>query len=483
MQISAEEALADLQGIVLSGYGHLGHAVFLFLRIVDGKLAKTWLRRIIPATTTAKPWPEEPDGTKRKPANALHIALTYKGLEMLALPRECLLSFPREFAEGIAARADVLGDTGDSAPENWQVGGPNSDEVHALLMLHAADHATAERLLEEHRGLLRIGNGSLREVTAERGRRLAGSMEHFGFHDGISQPEIEGVARHRKGDLPPVKPGEFVLGYLNEYNVFPPSPLVHTANDPAGILPRFPNGALPDCRDFGRHGTYLVYRKLAQDVAGFWRFIGTNADNEPGRTRWLAAKFIGRWPSGAPLTLATDQDDPAARNENRFTYLPRDAEGHGCPIGSHIRRCNPRDSRLNDTPEESLRTSTRHRIVRRGIPYGEPLFDAQEIQDGKAPVDLRDDGNPRGLQFLCINASIARQFEFVQQTWANNPSFNALYENKDPIIGDNDGSGCMIIPRHPIRQRIARVPRFVTVKGGGYFFLPSITALRYLENQ
>jgi deferrochelatase/peroxidase EfeB len=156
------------------------------------------------------------------------------------------------------------------------------------------------------------------------------------------------------------------------------------------------------------------------------------------------------------------------------------AEGHGCPIGAHIRRANPRDALVNDAPAESFTTCSRHRIIRRGIPYGEPAFPPEAVQNHQAPVQLKDDGRRRGLHFIAINASIARQFEFLAQTWCNNPSFAVLFNDKDPIIGNNDGTSFMTIQSEPFRRRIAKMPRFVTTKGGAYFFLPSAAALRFL---
>ncbi len=196
----------------------------------------------------------------------------------------------------------------------------------------------------------------------------------------------------------------------------------------------------------------------------------------------LAAKLMGRWPSGAPLVLAPDADDPALGGANLFLYRPTDPDGFACPVGSHIRRANPRDAfrRIADTAEESIRTSNQHRILRRSINYGEPLFPKQDLENGRAPVDLEDDGQPRGLHFMAINTDIQRQFEFIQETWLNNGTFNGLYDNKDPFIGDNDGTGTMTIQRQPVRHRVRDLPRFVHVRGGAYLFLPSITALRFL---
>jgi deferrochelatase/peroxidase EfeB len=194
----------------------------------------------------------------------------------------------------------------------------------------------------------------------------------------------------------------------------------------------------------------------------------------------LAAKFVGRWPSGAPLTLTPNSDSQALSDENRFVYMELDPNGYRCPIGAHIRRANPRDSRVNDTPSESMKTSSRHRLIRRGISYGRPLFDRAALDAGEAPIGLKDDGEARGLHFFAINANISRQFELLQQTWCNNATFNAEFGTTDPIVGCNDGMGVMTLPARPVRHRIRNVPKFVHVRGGAYLFLPGLSALRYL---
>ncbi len=486
------EALNDLQGIILTGYGHLNHAAFLFVQVRDAAKGKAWLLQVIPETTTAKPWPVRPDGTKEKPEAVLSVGFTHRGLSALGLPAETLASFSTEFVDGIAARASILGDSGESAPEKWDLGGPTSQEIHAVLMIDAREERLLEGRRAELRALIQKSDGGVVEVAAEEGMRPRTQREPFGFSaDGISQPLIEGSAGNPMPGQWVVRTGEFILGYLNEFDVFPPSPSVPLAHDPGRLLPQFPGNAFPACRDLGRHGTYLVYRKLAQDVAGFWQFIEAHAEatapaadprEKQYAMRLLAAKMMGRWPSGAPLVLSPDRDDPALRNDNSFTYRPTDEDGYACPIGAHVRRVNPRDSlrRIRDSLDESFRTSNQHRLLRRGVPYGEPLFGPMEIEHDRVPLGLQDDGHPRGLHFFAINADIQRQFEFVQQTWIDNPKFNGLEDNKDPITGDNDGTGHMTIQRRPVRRRIRNVPRFVTVKGGAYFFLPSITAMRFL---
>jgi Dyp-type peroxidase family len=245
------------------------------------------------------------------------------------------------------------------------------------------------------------------------------------------------------GHEPPVKAGEFVLGYPDETLELPEMP------HPAAL---------------GRNASYLVYRKLYQDVAGFRRVLSREA-HDPAEVELLAAKLMGRWRSGAPLVLAPQRDDAAlaadAHRNNDFTY-GADSHGLACPIGSHIRRSHPRDT-LSPTERN------RHRVIRRGLPYGPVL-----------PEGAPDDGVDRGLAAMIGAASISRQFEFVQHTWINNRKFQGLENDKDPITGDHDGTTDMTLPRKPFHKRIVGFPRFVTVRGGGYFFLPGISGVRYL---
>jgi len=419
---------------------------------------------VIGAITTAR---RRAPGEPKSPAHA-NIAFTAPGLQQLGLDDDAVQTFSREFVLGMAERAGVLGDAGDSAPARWTVGGPGTDPVHVLLLLYA----TSAAALDELTGRLWTGPAPTAGLAAvfRQDSVRENSNEPFGFRDGISQPAIEGVGQPPLPGQSVVKAGEFLLGYENEYGERPPMPTVAHAADPRGLLPV--SETEPPRKDLGRNGTYLVWRKLAQDVAGFWRFMdsrtrGPDGASDPERRSWLAAKLVGRWPSGAPLVLAPVRDDPAlgsdGRRNNDFTFMPTDPNGFACPLGSHIRRANPRDS-LQPTPAESVRLSNRHRIMRRGRPY------QQRTETGTA----------QGLVFIALNADLSRQFEFIQQTWIINPKFNGLYADKDPIIGDNDGSGVMTIQARPVRERITGLPRFVTARGGGYFFLPGMNMLRYL---
>jgi Dyp-type peroxidase family len=303
--------------------------------------------------------------------------------------------------------------------------------------------------------------------------------EHFGFADGISQPTVQGLSDRK--DTPPntIRAGEFVLGYVNEYGLYTDRPLLDRRFDPAALLPLDPQGS--GQADFGYNGTYLVFRQLAQDVRGFWRYLDSASRHADGasdarRRNWLAARMVGRWPGGAPVTLSPDVDDPLLATANDFTYQYADEFGLNCPIGAHVRRSHPRDS-LDPAPgtARSVQLDKRHRLLRRGREYGPPVPPDSVLSE--PPPDDPE----RGLFFICLGANIGRQFEFVQHSWINNPRFSALYDEPDPMVGYHPpGANNFSIPDDPLRLRLRNLPQFVTTRGGAYFFLPGIRALRYL---
>jgi Dyp-type peroxidase family len=472
---SAAEAdleLKDIQGMIVSGYGHLSHSQYLFLEIADAQKVKVWLRSLLQhASITTSDWGDS------KPAVAVNLAVSYSGIQKLGGPEDLRQSFAKEFVEGMTEpnRVRQLGDFGINAPECWeQPWQPGTGSVDLLLILQAAEPDLAP-LYEQYQA--QLAPSGLRLLGTEIGFIPPNSKEHFGFHDSISQPILEGSPQAQKTRCNPqdvIKAGEFVLGYLDEDGNYPPTPTVAVSHDKTYALPLLAGTGF---KDFGRNGSYLVFRKIAQDVAGFRKYFQESfATPEEGQR--MAAKMVGRWPSGAPLVQAPDADplqdldliNDLLAHSNDFTYRPEDPQGLRCPFSSHIRRTNPRDS-LGQDAEESIKDIRRRRLLRRGAVYGDPL-----------PEDmLEDDGTPRGLLFFCINANIRRQFEFVQQGWVNAPTFNGLYDERDPLIGYNpDGSDrMMVVPQLPLSKRLS-LPNFVTLKGGAYFFLPSLCALNFL---
>ena len=480
------EARTDIQGIITSGYGHLPDAAYLFLEIGDRAKARNWLCQILPQITTAESWRKSPGEAKRRPPTALNVAFTLDGYRVLGLSDRALNSFAREFGFGMVERAEVLGDLGPSSPPLWEFGYPQ-DRLHGVLLVFGQDEDTLEQWVQRQKGQIEAA-GRIQILSEQRGHRYANSQEQFGFRDGIARPEIEGVKKQPDPGQTLLNTGEFILGYPNAYGCLPPTIGVPRAEDPSSILPPFPEQ--PEWHDFGRHGTYLVFRKLEQDVAGFWQLIQRTLEHTPGvpppvdplakeeAMAYLASRFVGRWRSGAPVVLAPEIDDPKLgadrKRNNDFSFMPSDPQGYVCPFAAHIRRANPRDSLAKDPPEASTKTANRHRIVRRGIPYGERLVTTSVL-------DVRDDGERRGLHFIALNSNIKRQFEFVQAQWVDNPRFDGLFNDKDPLVGDNDGSGNMTLERELGRQTISQIPRFLTTKGGGYFFVPSLTSLSFLS--
>jgi Dyp-type peroxidase family len=489
-----EAVLADIQGFITSGSGHLSYAAYLFVQFQDAGQAQRWLGLVAPAITSAGRWPTTPSGEKLKPLVSLNIAFTADGLAALGMPPRVLCTFPVEFQEGIARedRSRILGDTEESDPGGWDVGGTKQPPVHALLFIHAVSAAELEGVCHTQRELIASTAGGVVELpgSMQSGVRPEGDFEPFGFHDGVAQPAIAGIS----GEGVPT--GEFILGYQNHYRSLPPTPVVPAELDAGAILPSLDNPyhASQRLRDLGVNGSYVVYRKLQQDVAGFWQFmkreaVRTTGKEDAGYMIWLASRLVGRWPSGTALALAPHADDPRIRDRNDFLYRT-DAGGLSCPLGAHIRRTNPRDDLKPYPAAESLSMSEAHRLLRRARVFGPPMFDPRVLADaaaeacGTALFAMADDGRARGIHFFCVNASIRSQFEFVQQTWCNNPRFGGLNDNKDPIAGDNNRTGepssHMSIPGQPLRQRTAALPRFVTVKGGAYLFMPSLNALRFL---
>lgn len=449
--------LSDIQGIVLYGYGALRYSRYLHLSFAsEGARPNEWLAEIRHEIHGAARGKRQVDGR-------INVAFTHRGLACFALAASELASFPRELQQGMhdELRAHVNGDVGASAPDTWEVGGPNTPPVHVLLMVFAkSDDAVkvlGDRLATR---LAAFGGAVVHEDTSELHAPL---HEPFGFRDGIVQPHVVGAPRtSRNQGAAEVPAGEFVLGYPNAYDECPPSPCGH------------------DGFDIGKNGSYLVYRKLRQDTASFWQHMlaRSSPEGDPRAATKLASTLVGRWPSGAPLVKYPDTDPGPSAAKDEFGYYHHDREGLKCPLGAHIRRVNPRDM-LSPDPVQSVTSVTRHRLLRRGRPYGPP-------PKGTTPLErAKPDGQERGLVFMALNASFRRQFEFVQQTWINNPKFADLYDERDPLVSTTvpEGGQHFTIPGAPARRRLEGLPSFITVRGGGYFFVPGLRALDWLSQR
>lgn len=464
--------LHDVQGIIASGFGDLPEAAFVLLAIEQAPAARRWIAKL-----------DVCDGITRPRARAVNIALSHGALELLGIPRDALAGLASELREGMAGnahRSRCLGDVDGNEPARWNWGGP-SRPVDVLLLLYAAEGGL-EALVAEQRKAWEAGRLQVIATLDTQLLRDGDALrEHFGFRDGIAQPAIRSDNARELLHPPPllrsrrwqdlVAPGEILLGYPNELGVHPPTPSVAAVDDPKRLLP--PSLDDPRRSDFGRNGSYLVFRQLEQNVHAFWDFVAGRAAGVEERVR-LAAQMVGRWPSGSPLAATPDRDAPVADLDD-FDYSD-DPWGERCPFGAHVRRANPRDS-LGPTLAKSLRTARLHRILRRGRTYGTP---ADGWLDPAALLKTKSDKKPRGLHFLCLNANIGRQFEFIQHTWLNNPEFAGLATDVDPVAGHPTKGRTFTVPADPVRRRLTGLERFVTVKGGGYFFMPGLRALRYL---
>jgi len=451
MTTGAQIDLGDLQGDILRAYGNAYDCTsYAFVRIECApEQARAWFSGLIGHVTTAEPW------TAGKPVTTLNIAVTAAGLLALGVSEQIVGGFSTEFKQGMAERAERLGDVGVSAPANWEEG-IGSGDAHVLLTINAQEVEDHRRALGKMRKAM-AAVGGLRIVFQQDTALLKGAREHFGCADGFAQPAVLGAsdAKAPGGGVPEkegrwraLAPGEFVLGYPDE----------DTLEDPKR-LPRAPAAPL------GKSGTYMVWRKLYQDVA-LWRRVLRDAAMlyHGGDEHKLQAKVVGRWANGTPLVTHPDAPDPnfdtAARNANDFRYSG-DLDGRRCPIGAHVRRCNPRDA----LGFEGALTF-RHRMIRRGMPYGVPLADG--VMD--------DDGADRGLVFVSFQASISRQFEAVQGGWLNDGNIFGLGHDKDFLLGDPDGTGKMTIEGDP-PFFLSPQEVFVKTRGGEYLFVPGMSAL------
>ncbi len=435
-------ALDEIQGLLVSGYGKQEVSSFILLQISDKEKAKTWIKGIAPLITYSR---------NKESKSKLNIAFTYSAMQSFECPESELNEFSREFREGMVTphRQRILGDQtgGAGDPVNWTWGGPENDKVDILLMVYELDSQILNKKLTDLRKQF-TGVNIIKELFST---PLLDGKEHFGFRDGIAQPIIKenGKPGH---DRDKVAAGEIILGYNDESGAMEPAPLVAV------------------------NGTYLVFRQINQDVKGFWSFFKQYSTDSNNHIH-AASKMVGRWPDGTPLTMSP-QPPTEAMPVNDFGFSDNDVDGSRCPLGSHIRRSNPRDALIADE-DKSLAIVKRHRILRRGRSYGIPVDPS--VYPGDLSVKARKntgeiDGQ-RGLFFICLNASISRQFEFIQQTWLNNPKFLGVSAETDPIASPVEWSGegpkgVFTMQSSLLRRRITGLQKYVQTVGGSYFFLP-----------
>lgn len=509
--------LHDIQGNIVKGYGRFGYpkARYFFLNFSRGEAARQLLDQFIPFVTTGVlgTGGDKPDATT-------NLAFTYAGLRELGLPDETMRSFPADFRMGMKARQDILGDQGPSGPEHWDPIWRDNYAVHMWISINAVDETALEQryqtliqLIDQTQGGVRLLSGHRNGAGDDQDYQAASAIysngaptakEHFGYTDGISDPYFEGQTTSPEKDAigsgkvtrepatgaagwQPLRPGEFLLGHPDEGQEYPKAP-----------IPRL----------LSFNGTFMVYRKLHQNVGAFENYIEQAAQYSDDGKEGIAAKFAGRWRNGAPLTLfptqsdadqfgsewdaavdtlflnpnASDADKAAARtvyeqlkHQRKAFKYDDDLDGARCPISSHIRRTNPRGA-LEHGEEGAFDTpgalANRRRLLRRGLPYGDSS-------------DRTSNTGDHGIIFMAINASIERQFEFVQQQWVHYGNDFKRSNEQDPILSNRD-EGVMVIEGDASTGRppvfCGKIPRFVETRGGDYFFIPSLTALRMIAD-
>jgi Dyp-type peroxidase family len=447
----------DIQGFVLRGYT-FPFARFLFLNISSAENGRKFILELAGKVTTGELWDEH------KPRTTLNIGFTYTGLSALGLPHASLQSFPVEFVQGMKARGEILGDVGRNSRDHWDPFWQQAP-VDIWIGLYAEslgelDQQTQdiEKLQADMGGanIAGIQNAALLVINGE-----TCAKEHFGYTDGFGNPDYLGVQRDRQpgqGKLSPdgkswqpLATGELLLGYADEAGEIPVAPVPHL---------------------LANNGTFMVYRKLHQNVATFRAYMKEKSGQAGFTEDKLKAKFVGRWPDGTPLELSPDRENPEIVREKKknvnFSY-GEDLQGERCPLGAHIRRANPRDAFGFEG-----RLVNRRRISRRGMPYGEFTPENQQAQDDAE----------HGIAFMALNASIFRQFEFVQQQWIDYGNDARQGNDKDALLGNHDGRGRFMIQGTEDSANspfiCGGLPNFVELRGGDYFFLPSMTALRMI---
>jgi deferrochelatase/peroxidase EfeB len=476
--------LNDIQGFILRGY-RMPMVRHFLLTVGDPATARKLLGRLVsgdetdaPQITTAEEWqvgfaPGPGDITtelpRRKPDYCLNVGITWAGLIALEIKdRVPTLSFKsfEAFTAGAAARAELTGDTGPSAPENW-VGGFGKGSDHVMVTLHAISPDAMTSYSDRLSALFADGN-AFREIWRADGTALKeivdgkpsfGSKLHFGYTDGISMTTIRGgPERYPPDHQQPCEPWLFVL------------------QDEAEIY------FVPEPRELGLNGSFAVFKMIETDVVGFEKNLEKNKEKiDP---ELLAAKMCGRWRNGVPLALSPETDSPAGGISpdqlNNFEYVNADGSGDPrglrCPVGAHIRRANPRGQPITGQGEPGGSNNS-HRMIRRGMPYG-PIYDPTKPYDGIE----------RGLLGYFINASIENQFEFVLRRWVNDAEFAGAVrlnpKSKDPIVGTQDpAESIFVIPQlngaPPIEM--TGFSSFLKTKAMAYCFLPSITAVKFIS--
>ncbi|HEU4834240.1 MAG TPA: Dyp-type peroxidase [Pyrinomonadaceae bacterium] len=514
---------ATIQGNTIPGFNK-DHQHFLFFRIRDVRRAKKFLQWIAPFISSMEEvlsWVRSFRAMRHRlgvnpPMSAtwVNIAFAYRAIQVLASEADANAFNEQSFRQGLAARSTYLGDPTDfknpGHRKNWVVGGPSS-EADILVIVAADDPKDLERMVN----LIKrnAAPAQLRLLFEQRGDTLPDPLrghEHFGFKDGVSQPGVRGKVSSAPGDfITPryidhtdprariyakpgqllIWPGQFLLGEPRQdpEHPFAPAPAA-VATPPPPAPPNFPAWAAL--------GSYVVCRRLRQNVPAFWKFAVAGSGELGLDPVKFASMLVGRWPSGAPVMRTPASDDATLAGDewanNHFIFndptLPiplRPIPGYGgdtfpqamqdmlgavCPHFAHIRKANPRDISTDlGKPHDSMLRM----VLRRGIPFGPPIA-------GIKNPSTRLLKQERGLMFICYASTIENQFELLTRRWSNSP-VQPNFGGHDPIIGQRDERGARArfidFPTTTGLRRIELRDEWVIPTGGGYFFSPPIEAI------
>ncbi len=503
----------DVQGNIMINYAEFGYikSRYAFLEVTRGEDGRDFLKEIAPLITSSA---LKENGIISLPEVTTNISFTYNGLKRLGIPVLSLHAFPDEFVMGIRNRTSILGDNSASSPKEWDK--VYREEIHIFISIDAkekedleARYAEIEKLVDKFQGVNLIkgcknDKGELSNyqdasvIYDENGFPTA--KEHFGYTDGISNPffkgmtpemgEVIGGGKKLNYDSPlseenwgPIETGEFILGYRDEANEYSAAP-----------IPKL----------LSKNGSFMVFNKFHENVGRFNDYLDTATEKYNIDKEELAAKFVGRWRNGAPLTTFPTQEaadeiagerqrailamkqaktpEELGKAHERFKAVNKhfigfdffdDIPGSRCPVGSHIRRANPRGA-LEFESKDAFSTpaalDNRRRMIRRGLPYG---ISTPDSNDGE-----------HGTIIMTIVANIKRQFEFVVQQWLNYGNDFKLANDKDPITGDQDDEGGRLVIEgddNNVPKFLSGIPRFIETRGGVYLFIPSLTALKYIS--
>ncbi|HKY29241.1 MAG TPA: Dyp-type peroxidase [Pyrinomonadaceae bacterium] len=516
-------ARANIQGNTIPGFNK-DHQHFLFFRIRDVRRAKLWLRWIAPLISSMEEvltWVRAFRALRKRLgaepptcATWVNIAFSSRAIELLTSKADAAAFGDQSFRQGLAARSTYLGDPSNTKHpghrHKWVVGGPKN-EADILVIVAADDSEDLVALVNTIKA--RASASNLRLVFEQRGDNLPGALrghEHFGFKDGVSQPGVRGKVSAAPGDFITPRyidhtdararifakpgqlllwPGQFLLGEPRQnpehpFNSAPAAP----AAPPAPAPPNYPAWAAL--------GSYLVCRRLRQDVPAFWKFAVAAASVVGLSAEKFASMLVGRWPSGAPIMRVPGADDPLLAGDewanNHFIFndstrpsvlrpIPgyggdpfpqavQDMLGNVCPHFAHIRKTNPRDISTDlGKPHDSMLRM----ILRRGIPFGPPIVGIKKPSKKLLKQE-------RGLIFICYGSTIEDQFELLTRRWANSP-IQPNFGGHDPIIGQRDERGARArfidFPTASGSRRIRIKDEWVIPTGGGYFFSPPIEAI------